>query len=154
MTIILTKWLKYKTNKKKIDFHNLTYIFKGKTAPTIFLGFKGPLHIFKSIYSGDIALEDVEKDQKNFKAELGCVKQGDPKDKSKEQFEVINNVINLYESREKVVQIFNNYPREKSRRIYESKQGKGRKILTPKQMLQRLPIALVQIKAGNNSEIY
>ena len=30
--------------------------------------------------------------------------------------------------------------------------GKGLKILTPKQMLQRLPIALAQIKAGNNSE--
>ena len=28
----------------------------------------------------------------------------------------------------------------------------GLKILTPKQILQRLPIALVQIKAGNNSE--
>ena len=34
----------------------------------------------------------------------------------------------------------------------ESKQGKGLKILTPKQMLQRLPIALAHIKAGNNSE--
>ena len=31
--------------------------------------------------------------------------------------------------------------------------GTGLKILTPKQMLQRLPIALVQVKAGNNSEI-
>ena len=30
--------------------------------------------------------------------------------------------------------------------------GTGLKILTPKQMLQRLPIALAQIKAGNNSE--
>ena len=29
---------------------------------------------------------------------------------------------------------------------------KGLKILTPKQMLQRLPIALSKIKAGNNSE--
>ena len=39
---------------------------------------------------------------------------------------------------------------------YDSKQnrtgGKGLKILTPKQMLQRLPIALAQVKAGNNSE--
>ena len=34
----------------------------------------------------------------------------------------------------------------------EIKKGKGFKILTPKQMLQRLPIALAQIKAGNNSE--
>ena len=30
--------------------------------------------------------------------------------------------------------------------------GTRLKILTPKQMFQRLPIALAQIKAGNNSE--
>ena len=39
---------------------------------------------------------------------------------------------------------------------YKAKQnetkGKGLKILTPKQMLQRLPIALAQVKTGNNSE--
>ena len=29
--------------------------------------------------------------------------------------------------------------------------GKELKILTPKQMIQRLPIALAQVKAGNNS---
>ena len=39
-----------------------------------------------------------------------------------------------------------------SRNIYEKKQGKELKILTPKQMLQRLPLALAQINAGNNSE--
>ena len=34
------------------------------------------------------------------------------------------------------------------------KQGKGTrlKILTPKQMLQRLPIAFAQVKTGNNSK--
>ena len=31
-------------------------------------------------------------------------------------------------------------------------EGKGFKILTPKQRLQRLPIALAQAKVGNNSE--
>ena len=39
---------------------------------------------------------------------------------------------------------------------YKAKQdktkGTGLKILTPKQMLQRLPIALAQVKVGNNSE--
>ena len=30
--------------------------------------------------------------------------------------------------------------------------GEGLKILTPNQMFKRLPIALAQIKAGNNSE--
>ena len=34
----------------------------------------------------------------------------------------------------------------------ELKKRKRLKISTPKQMLQRLPIALAQVKAGNNSE--
>ena len=34
--------------------------------------------------------------------------------------------------------------------MYKTKQGTGLKILTPKQILQRLSIALAQVKAGNN----
>ena len=50
--------------------------------------------------------------------------------------------------------MFNDYARNMSRNIYDSKQeGTELKILTPKQMLQRLPIFLAQIKAGNNSQI-
>ena len=37
---------------------------------------------------------------------------------------------------------------------YDAKQNEGKrlKILTPRQMIQRLPIALGQVKAGNDSE--
>ena len=53
--------------------------------------------------------------------------------------------------------MLNDYSKIRSEAIYKSKQnntteGKGLKILTPKQMLQRLPIALAQVKDGNNSE--
>ena len=48
--------------------------------------------------------------------------------------------------------MFNDYAKSMSRNIYESKQGTGLKILTPKQMIQRFSIPLAQIKAGNNSE--
>ena len=49
--------------------------------------------------------------------------------------------------------MFNDYARSMSRNIYNSKQeGTGLKILTSKQMLQRLSIALTQIKVGNNSQ--
>ena len=34
----------------------------------------------------------------------------------------------------------------------QNQEGKGIKILTPNQMLSRLPISLAQLKAGNNSE--
>ena len=39
---------------------------------------------------------------------------------------------------------------------YNAKQnetkGTGLKVLTPKQMFQRLPVSLTQVKGGNNSE--
>ena len=34
----------------------------------------------------------------------------------------------------------------------QNQSGKGLKILTPSQMLSRLPISLAHLKAGNNSE--
>ena len=57
-------------------------------------------------------------------------------------------VKNLYDSRQKIIDLFNNYSKIRSESIYKSKQDetkrRGLKILTPKQMLQRLPIALAQ----------
>ena len=41
---------------------------------------------------------------------------------------------------------------EESTAERRNQQGKGIKILTPSQMLSRLPISLAQLKAGNNSE--
>ena len=48
--------------------------------------------------------------------------------------------------------LFNNYAKIRSKALFKTKQETGLKILTPKQMLQRLPIALAQVKAGNNSK--
>ena len=48
--------------------------------------------------------------------------------------------------------MFNDYSKILSKAKYKSIDGEEFKILTPKQMLQRLPIALVQVKAGNTSE--
>ena len=39
-----------------------------------------------------------------------------------------------------------------ARKLAREQEGTGLKILTSNQMLKRLPIALAQIKAGNNSE--
>ena len=39
-----------------------------------------------------------------------------------------------------------------AKKLAKEQEGTGLKILAPHQMLKRLPIALSQIKAGNNSE--
>ena len=44
----------------------------------------------------------------------------------------IQNVKNLYDSRQKVIDLFNDYAKIRSEAIYETKQGTGLKILTPK----------------------
>ena len=76
--------------------------------------------------------------------------------KTDNQKEVIRNLENFYLSREEVINFFRDYGEMVLDAAYKSKEnetkGTGLKILTPKQMLQRLPIALAQVKAGNNSE--
>ena len=58
----------------------------------------------------------------------------------------------LYKGRKIVNKFFDDYFSMISEAIQEATNGTGLKILTPKQMLQRLPIALAQVKAHNNSE--
>ena len=145
---------KIRESYKPIDFNDLTYNFKDLRIPSVgFIKFKGSMHIFESIYNCDTHLEDIEKEQIELKKDLGRIKQGDPRDKSEEQKKTIDNIKNLYNSSEEVVKMFNDYARNMSRNIHGSKQERtGLRILTPKQMLQRLPISLAQIKAGNNSQ--
>ena len=65
---------------------------------------------------------------------------------------MINNLVKFYNSREEVINFFTDYVEMLSDANYDSKlKGKGLKILTPKQRLQRLPIALAQVRADNNS---
>ena len=58
----------------------------------------------------------------------------------------------LHKARNEAIKFYDNYSSMMSEAKYRATKGTGLKILTPKQILQRLPIALVQVKAGNNSE--
>ena len=64
------------------------------------------------------------------------------------------NLYNFFEGREKIIDTFESKIfsiKSKASGILNPDHSKL-KILTPKQMLQRLPTALAQVKAGNNSE--
>ena len=58
----------------------------------------------------------------------------------------------IFDLREKIIDFFRDYSFLRSEAKYKAKYGRGIKILTPKQMLQRLTITLSQVKAGNTSE--
>ena len=58
----------------------------------------------------------------------------------------------LYKERNSVIKFFDDYSSMVSEVKLKTTKGKGLKILTPKQMPQRLPIALAQVRAVNNSK--
>ena len=74
--------------------------------------------------------------------------------KTDNQKEVINNLENFYKSREEFINFFRDYGKIVLDAAYKSKENetkeKGLKILTPKQRLQRLPIAIAQVNTANN----
>ena len=68
----------------------------------------------------------------------------------KTSFLVVNTItkeVLRNENRDKIINIV-----EKIFNFNKQQKGKGFKILTLKQMLERLPIAFAQVKAGNTSE--
>ena len=125
----LDRLAKIRESYKPIGFNTLTYNFKDLRIDSVdFIKSKGPLHIFKSIHNGDIPLEDIEKKQVELKRDLGCIKQGDPRDKSKERKKTIDSIKNLYNARGEVIKMFNDYARSMSRKfMIQNKKEQGLK---------------------------
>ena len=100
-------------------------------------------------------LAQAKNDQIKLKSVLGEIKKRKSKKRSKEQNNALYNIEMLYKARSEAIKFYDHYSLMASEAKYKAKNktcGKGLKILTPKQLLRRLPIALAQIKAGNNSE--
>ena len=58
----------------------------------------------------------------------------------------------LYKARSDAFKFYEDYSSMMSEVKYRATKGTRLEVLTPKQMLQRFPMALAQAKAGNNSE--
>ena len=58
----------------------------------------------------------------------------------------------FYNARNNVIKFFDDYSSKVSEAKHKATKGTGLKILTSKQMLQRLPVALAQVKEDNNSD--
>ena len=98
----------------------------------------------------EINLADVKNNQEKFKSYLEEIKKGNKKYRSKEQKNMLYNIEMLYNARNEAIKLYDDYSLMMSDAKYRATEGTGRKILTPKQMLQRLPRALAQVKASNN----
>ena len=139
-------------DKKKVNSDDLIYRYKGNTADAKFDKFDNALNIINKIQNGEISLADVKNNQEKFKSYLGEIKKGNKKHRSKVQKNTLYNIEMLYKARNEAITFYDDYSLMMSEAKYRLTRETGLKILIPKQMLQRLPIALAQVKAGNNSE--
>ena len=150
-----------KKYKKKVDRNRMLY--KGTNKTYDFRNFKTIRAFGNEIRNNIISLDTANIEQANLLSYINDFMKTKLRDleKRKLRADVLNSVRSLVQGREAVLTAF------RSRifhRLEKSQDGEGAnemsrvnaserlKILTPNQMLKRLPIALAQVKAGNNSE--
>ena len=126
----------YKSTNKTYDFRN----------------FKTILAFGNEITNNVISMVTANVEQANLISHIeDFMKKTKPRDPElkKMKSDVLNRVNGLLKGRQIVYKAFKSRIVEK---LEEKQKCEGLKILTPNQMLKRLPIALAQVKAGNKSE--
>ena len=148
---------KFKEIEKNVDREKLIYQTNEYTYR--FKNFQTIKTFGRDIYEGKITIEEANEYQTNLLAKImNFRKNTKPRSHEKKEKKqiVLENLYNFFKGTEKILDAF-------ERKIFSIK-PKGAGILNPnhsklkilmhKQMLQRLPIALAQVKAGNNSESF
>ena len=127
-------------------------VYKGTNETYDFRNFK-TIRAFGNEIRNVISLNTANMEQANLLSYINdFIRKTKPRnpEKRKLRSDVLDIVSSLVQGREVVLKAFQSGIFHK---LGESQKGEGLKILTPNQMLKRLPIALAQVKAGNTSEI-
>ena len=147
----------------KIDYNNLEYVVLSNDMAYNFSVEKDLISLLNDIKSGKTTLEEAKDAQQNYLYYLNIIRKGH---KNVEQKRTLANINILFNARDNAIKFIEDYGSMilEAKKLARKQEGKGAnkmsrvnaservKILTPNQMLKRLPIALVQVKAGNNSE--
>ena len=140
--------------EKIVDRNRMVY--KGTNETYDFINFKTIRAFGKEIRNNVISLDTANIEQANLLSYINdFIRKTKPQnpEKRKLRSDVLDSMTSLVKGREVVLKAFQSGIFHK---LEESQEGKGvnqrLKILTPNQMLKILPIAIAQVKAGNNSE--
>ena len=142
---------KIKELDNKIDYDNLKYVVERSGLEYNFNKIKDPITFLKDIKEGKISVEEAKEKQNDYYSYLNTIRRGN---KNASQERILANINILFNTRENVIKYIEDYSSLilEAKKLAREQEGTGLKILTSNHMLKRLPIALAQIKAGNNSE--
>ena len=135
----------------KIDYDNLKYVVVGTGDEYNFDNLDEPLTLLNNIKKGEISMEKAIEQQYIFFKYLNITRIGNKNDNQKR---TLANINMFYDARDNAIKFIRDYCSMilEAKKLAKEQEGTGLKILTPNQMLKRIPIALAQIRAGNNSE--
>ena len=135
----------------KIDYDNLKYVVERSSDEYRFNKIEDPIIFLDNIKKGKILLKEAKEQQQNYYNYLNMIRRGN---KNARQKRTLANINILFDARYNPIKFIEDYSSMilEANKMTREQEGTGLKILTPNQMLKRLPIALAQIKAGNNSE--
>ena len=135
----------------KIDYDNLKYVVERSGDEYRFNKIEDPLTFLNDIKEGKISIQEAKDQQQNYYNYLNTIRRGN---KNASQKRTLANINILFNARDNAIKFYEDYSSMilEAKKLAREQEGTGLKILTSNQMLKRLPIALAQIKAGNNSE--
>ena len=143
--------------EKKVDRNKMLY--KGTSKTYDFRNFKTIRTFGNEIRNNVISLDTANIEQTSLLSYINdFTKKTKPRNPAQKKLraEVLDSVTLLIKGREMVINAFKSRIFQVSKEPQESQEGTGAnemlKILTPNQMLIRLPIALAQVTAGNHSQ--
>ena len=143
----------YNKRLDKIEELNnkIEYVVYSNKKINYFSELADPLTFLDEIKKGKMSLEEAKIHQENYLDYLNIIRKGN---KNAEQRKTLANINILYNARNNAIKFIEDYGAMilEAKKQAREQEGTGLKILTPNQMLKRLPIALAQVKAGNNSE--
>ena len=141
--------------EKQVDRNRMVY--KGSNKTYEFRNFKTIRAFGNEIRNNAIGMKTADIDQTSLLSHINDFIKTKPRDPEKRKLrsDVLNSVNALVKGREMVLTAFKGGIFQVSKESQEGEgvnEGERIKILTPNQMLKRLPIALAKVKAGNNSK--
>ena len=135
----------------EIDYDDLDYVVLRSDLEYNFSIEKDPISLLNAIKKGEMSLEEAKNTQKDYLYYLNIIRKGNKNPIQKKTLSNIENHFNATNSAIKFIEDYGSVILE-AKKLAREQEGTRLKILTPNQMLKRLPIALAQIKAGNDSE--
>ena len=135
----------------KIDYDDLIYVILNKDMKYNFSELPDPITFLNKIKNNEISIEEAKEYQQDYLNYFNIIRKGN---KNTEQKKTLANINMLYNARNDAIKFIEDYGSMilKAKKLVKEPEGIGLKILTSNQMLKRLPIALAQVKTGNNSE--